>query len=242
MTTKRHHIDVSGISIEVVRKDIKNLHLGVYPPQGRVRVAVPLRLNDEEVRLAVVSRLSWIKKQQNDFDKQIRQSEREMITGESHYYLGQRYRLRVVEHDGPAYVKLANNTTMKLSVPHGADRVKREAVLHKWYRQQMRTQIPELIAKWEPKIGVIVSAWRIRKMKTLWGSCNAEERRICLNLELSKKPASCLEYIIVHEIVHLLERHHNERFRELMDKAMPQWRLHRDELNRAPLAHEDWMY
>ena len=228
--------------MEVVRKDIKNLHLGVYPPNGRVRVAVPLRLDDEAVRLAVISRLGWIRQQQNGFEHQDRQSEREMITGESHYYLGLRYRLDVIEHDGQAAVTLPNNTTLELRVRRGTDRDKREAVLHRWYRQRLREQIPQLIAKWEPEIGVTAAGWGIRKMKTRWGTSNLEARRIWLNLELAKKPALCLEYILVHEMVHFLERHHNERFRELMDRLMPQWRLHREELNRSPLAHENWVY
>lgn len=242
MTTKRHQIEVRGIPVEVVRKDIKNLHLGVYPPNGRVRVAVPLRLDDEAVRLAVISRLGWIRRQQDNFEQQDRQSEREMITGESHYYLGRRYRLDVIEHDGPAAVTLRNNRTLELRVRPETDRYKREAVLHRWYREGLREQIPSLIAKWEPEIGVTVAEWRIRKMKTRWGTCNIEARRIWLNLELAKKPASCLEFILVHEMVHFLERHHTDRFRELMESLMPQWRLHREELNRSPLAHENWQY
>ena len=242
MNIKPHRIEVRGIPVEVVRKDIKNLHLAIYPPNGRVRIAVPLRLDDEAVRLAVISRLGWIRRQQNGFEQQDRQSAREMITGESHYVEGQRYRLDVIEHDGPAAVSLPNNTTMELRVRPRTDRDKREAVLHRWYRQRLRKQIPELIAKWETVIGVTVTEWRIKKMKTRWGSCNIEAQRIWLNLELAKKPASCLEYILVHEMVHFLERHHNERFRQLMDRLMPQWNLHREELNRAPLAHEGWAY
>ena len=228
--------------MEVVRKDIKNLHLGVYPPEGRVRVAVPLRLDDEAVRLAVISRLPWIRRQQDGFECQDRQSQREMITGESHYVQGRRYRLDVVERDGPAEVCLPNNKTLELRVRPGTSREQREAVLHRWYRQRLREQIPPLIAKWEPEIGVTVAEWGIKKMKTRWGTCNIAARRIWLNLELAKKPASCLEYILVHEMVHLLERHHNERFKQVMDRLMPQWRLHREELNRAPLSHENWLY
>ena len=226
----------------MVRKDIKNLHLGVYPPNGRVRAAVPLRLDDEAVRLAIISRLGWIRRQQERFEQQVRQSQREMVTGESHYFQGRRYRLDVIEQNGPAGVRLRNRTTMELRVRPGTDRDKREVVLHRWYRQWLRGQIPQLIATWEPVVGVIVADWGIKKMKTRWGTCNIEARRIWLNLELAKKPVSCLEYILVHEMIHFIERHHDERFRESMDTLMPQWRLHRDELNRAPLAHEDWTY
>lgn len=242
MTTKHQSIEIRGIPVEVVRKDIKNLHVGVYPPHGRVRVAAPLRLDDDAVRLAVTSRLAWIRRQQAEFVQQERQSEREMVTGESHYFQGRRYRLDVIERGGPACVRLLNNTTMQLIVRPGADRDKREAVLQKWYRERLREQIPPLLAKWEPKVGVTVGEVRIKKMKTRWGSCNAEARRIWLNLELAKKPLLCVEYILVHEMVHFLERHHNDRFRDYMDALMPPWRVHREELNQAPLAHEEWHY
>jgi len=242
VTTERHQIEVRGIPVEVVRKDIKNLHLAVYPPTGRVRVAVPLRIDDGAVRLAVVSRLGWIRRQQERFGQQERQSQREMVSGESHYVQGRRYRLDVIEDNAPASVRLRNNRTLELRVRPGTDRRKREAVLHTWYRRRMREQIPDLIAQWEPVIGVDVADWGIKRMKTRWGTCNVDVRRVWLNLELAKKPSSCLEYILVHEMVHFLERHHNGRFQEYMDEFMPQWRLHRDELNGAPLAHEDWVY
>lgn len=228
--------------VDVVRKDIKNLHVGVYPPNGRVRVATPQRLDDEAVRLAVISRLGWIRRQQKGFKEQFRQSQREMITGESHYYQGRRYRLDVIKQDGPPSVRISNSTTMELRVRPGTDRDKREAVLLRWYRECMRKKIPPLLAKWEPNVGVEVAEARIKKMKTRWGTCTSEARRIWLNLELIKKPPACLEFILVHEMVHFLERHHNERFRKLMDKVMPQWQLHRKELNRAPLSHQEWKY
>ena len=240
MPTERRYIDVRGVSAEVVRKDIKNLHMGVYPPNGRVRVAVPLRLDDDAVRLALISRLGWIRRQQAGFENQDRQSQREFVTGESHYFNGRRYRLDVIERRGLPAVRLVNNTTMELRIRPGTDRDTREAVLHRWYRHRLRDQLPSLLAKWEPKVGVTVADLRIKKMKTRWGSCNAEARRIWMNLELAKKPVSCLTYILVHEMVHFLERDHNDRFRELMNRLMPQWRLHRDKLNRAPLAHEEW--
>ncbi len=242
MSTERHTIAVSGMTIEVVRKPIKNLHLGVYPPAGRVRIAVPLHIDDEAVRLAVISKLGWIRRQQRAFDRQPRQSQREMVAGESHYVFGRRYRLRVVEEDAPARVTIRGNTHLILRVRPGTSAEKREEILSQWYRRRLRAVVPELIARWEPVIGVQVAEWGIRRMKTRWGTCNIEAGRIWLNLELAKKPPQCLEYILVHEMVHLLERHHNDRFRECMDRFMPQWRLHRDELNRWPLAHEDWEY
>ena len=228
--------------MEVVHKDIKNLHVGVYPPQGRVRVAAPLRLSKEAIRLAVISRLGWIHRQQTHFAKQDRQSKREMITGESHYYQGRRYRLDVIEHDGPPAVYLRNNTKLELRVRPKTKQDKRAIILNQWYRQQLRGQFPALLAKWETKAGVKVTEVRIKKMKTRWGTCNAEARRIWLNLELAKKPVSCLEYILVHEMVHHQERHHTDHFRDRMDTLLPSWRLLREELNRAPLAHEEWKY
>lgn len=228
--------------MEIVRKDIKNLHVGVYPPKGRVRVAAPLRLADESARLAVISRLGWIRRRQKGFGQQQRQSRREMITGESHYYQGRRYRLDVIEHDGPALVRIRNNSKLELRVRPGTERAKREAILQEWYRRRLREKLARLLERWEPAAGVAVTEVGIRKMKTRWGTCNTEARRIWLNLELAKKPASCLEYILVHEMVHLMERHHTERFRELMDERMPQWRSCREELNRAPLSHENWDY
>ncbi len=233
---------MNGLSVDVVRKAIKNLHLGVYPPNGRVRVAAPLAVSDEAVRLAVIGKLSWVKRQRAKFEVQPRQSRREMVSGESHYFLGKRYRLNVIERNKAAQLVLRNKSIMDLYVRPGTNAEKREQILQRWYRQRLREQIPQLIAKWEPEIGVTVADWGIKKMKTKWGSCNADTRRIWLNLELAKKPVQCLEYIMVHELTHLLERHHNNRFRELMDRLMPQWRLHREELNRAPLAHDEWRY
>lgn len=235
-------MEVRGISIEVVRKDIKNLHVGVYPPNGRVRVAAPLGLDDESVRLAVISRLSWINRHRAEFERQVRETQRELVTGESHHYLGRRYRLDVVEASGSSSVQLHNNTTMRLRVPRGANREARDTVLQRWYRSRLREQIPPLLARWQLNLGVSVSEVRIKRMKTYWGSCNADARRIWLNLELVKKSASCLEYMLLHEMVHLLERHHNDRFVTLMDGLMPRWRLRRKALNRAPLGHEAWKH
>lgn len=242
MSTDRHEIQIAGMAVEVVRKDIKHVHVGVYPPAGRVRVAAPLRFDDEAVRLAVVSRLGWIRRKQKGFAGQDRQSQREIVTGESHYFQGRRYLLAVNECDGAPKVRLVGNASLELRVPPGFDPAQRDAVLQRWYRRQLRALLPALLAKWEPRIGKPVSEVRIKKMKTRWGSCNASARRVWLNLELIKKPVGCLEYVLVHELVHLHERHHNDRFLEWMDSLLPAWRVHRDELNRAPLAHEEWTY
>lgn len=221
MTTEMHHLTISGIKVEVVRKDIKNLHLGVYPPHGRVRVAAPLVLNDEAVRLAVIDKLGWIKRQKTKFAEQPRQSRREMVNGESHYFLGKRYRLRVHEHNAPASVAVRGIASLDLFVRPGTSAEQRETILLRWHREQLKALIPPLLEKWQPIFGVQIADWGIKKMKTKWGSCNIEARRVWFNLELAKKPVRCLEYIVVHEMVHLLERHHNDRFMELMDQYMP---------------------
>jgi len=242
VNTEAHQISVSDVVVDVVRKDIKNLHLAVYPPDGRVRVAAPLLIDDEAVRLAVVSKLAWIKRQQDLFQSQDRQSAREYVSRESHYYWGDRYLLNVAYHDAPPQVVVRNKSTLDLFVRGGSNTAQRERVLQEWYRQRLKEAIPPLIAKWEPIIGVEIADWRVKRMKTKWGTCTIEARRIWLNLELVKKPPQCLEYIIVHEMVHLLERHHNDRFVAYMDEFMPQWRLFRGELNQAPLAYETWEY
>lgn len=242
MTTEARRITIGGIAVDVVRKDIKNLHLGVYPPHGRVRVAAPLVVSDEAVRLAVIDKLGWIKRQRTKFAEQPRQSHRQMVNGESHYFLGRRYRLRVHEQVGPAHVALRGIASLDLFTRPGTSPEQREAILSQWYRDQLKVLIPRLLEKWQPRVRVQVAAWGVKKMKTKWGSCNVDSRRVWLNLELAKKPLQCLEYIVVHELVHLLERHHNERFTALMDGLMPSWRAHRRELNAGLLAHDTWTY
>ena len=237
-----HSFQVRGIRVEVVRKDIKNLHLGVYPPMGRVRVAVPLVISDEAVRLAVIDKLGWIKRQKTRFAQQPRQSQREMVNGESHYFLGKRYRLRVHEVDAPARVAVRGIASLDLFVRPGTLPAQRDAVLQRWYREQLKALVPGLLDKWQPVIGVQASHWGIKKMKTKWGSCNTSAKRIWLNLELAKKPLVCLEYIVVHELVHLLERRHSELFTALMDRFLPDWRVCRDVLNGGVLGHEAWDY
>lgn len=242
MTTDIHHLTVSGILVEVVRKDIKNLHLGVYPPDGRVRVAAPLVVSDEAVRLAVIDKLGWVRRQKTRFAEQSRQSQREMVSGESHYFLGQRYRLRVHEQDAPARIAVRGIASLDLFVRPGADAEQRETVLLRWYREQLKALILPLMEKWQPILGVQVADWRIKKMKTKWGSCNPVSQRVWFNLELAKKPVQCLEYIVVHELLHLLERHHNDRFATLMEMHLPQWRQYREMLSQTPLGHEEWAY
>lgn len=240
MSTESRNITVSGLIVEVVRKPIKNLHLGVYPPLGRVRVAAPLTVDDEAVRLAVVGKLGWIKRQRAKFQAQPRQSERLMVSGESHYFLGRRYRLRVHETTGSLRIVLRGKATMELFVRTGTTVERREQVLQDFYRAELKRLLPELLEKWQSKLGVEARAWGIKRMKTKWGTCNIEARRIWLNLELAKKPVQCLEYILVHELAHLHERHHNDRFISLLDQHLPQWHLLREQLNSSLLADECW--
>ena len=242
MNTEARHVTVSGIKVEVVRKDIKNLHLGVYPPHGRVRVAAPLVGSDEAVRLAVIDKLGWIKRQKAKFADQPRQTQREMVNGESHYFLGQRYRLRVHERDALASVAVRGVASLDLFVRPGASADQREAVLLQWYREQLKVLIPPLLEKWQPILGVHASHWGIKKMKTKWGSCNPTAKRLWFNLELAKKPVMCLEYLVVHELVHLLERNHTERFTALMNGFLPNWSVCRVTLNSGVLGHEVWAY
>ena len=239
MTTASAYLTVGGIDIDVIHKDIRHLHIGVYPPLGRVRVAAPLRFDDEQVRLAVVQRLAWIKRQRKQLQAAPRQTEREMITGESHYVWGNRLRLKVVERPGRAHIEIDGDRLVIYTSPDSTAESRR-AALERWYRDQLRLALPRLIEKWENELQVTVPKWTVRRMKTKWGSCNRESRHIWFNLELAKKHPNCLEYIVVHEMTHYLERKHGERFASLMDQRLPDWELRRTELNGAPLAEEEW--
>ena len=205
-----------------------------------MRVAAPLAVSDAAVRLAVIGKLGWIKRQQARFAAQPRLSPRELVGGESHTVFGRRYRLRVVPSVGVAEVVLRPGLRLELHISADASLARRERVLKAWYREKLKARVPTLLEKWQPLLGVEAVAWGIRKMKTRWGTCNVEARRIWLNLELAHKLPQCLEYILVHELAHLIERTHNDRFVALMNRHLPQWRLRRQQLNAAPLAHENW--
>ena len=234
-------IQLGNISIEVEQKDIKNLHLSVYPPKGRVRIAAPARMKLDTIRIYAISKLSWIKKQQAKILSQKREAPREYLTKESHYYFGKRYQLKVIELDTVPIVNLTHKT-IELYVRPGSSIEKRKEVLENWYRDQLREISDDLISQWEKKMKVKVEEFGIRKMKTKWGTCNEETKRIWLNFELVKKPIECIEYIVVHEMIHLLERLHNDQFLSLMEKYMPQWKFYREELNRLPVSHGEWSY
>lgn len=240
MTTEASHLTVSGIRVQIERKDIKNLHLGVYPPNGRVRVAAPLVISNDAIRLAVIDKLGWIRRQRTKFAEQPRQSAREMVNGESHYVFGRRYRLRVHEQPGKQYVALRGIASLDLFVNPARTIEQREAVLLRWYRQQLKELVVQMVEQWQNTLGVQANAWGIKKMKTKWGSCNPVSKRLWFNLELAKKPVQCVEYIVAHELAHLLERNHTDRFTRLLDQHLPSWRQHREALNMQHLAHEEW--
>lgn len=240
MTIKSRVLTIGGVRVAVVRKPIKNLHLGVYPPDGRVRVATPLAVSDTAVRVAVIGKLRWIRRQQAAFAQQPRESRREMVSGESHYFLGRRYRLQVVEVEGTSGVSIRNPRIIELYARREHDAERREHVFQRWYRERLRELVPPILKKWEAALGVEVAEWGIKRMKTKWGSCNAEARRVWLNLELAKKPPECLEYVIAHEVAHLVMRKHDDRFVSLMDRHMPKWRAYRKQLNADPIGYATW--
>lgn len=234
-------ITISDLKIDVTYKDIKNVHLSVYPPSGKVRVSAPFRLDLDTIRIYAISRLSWIRKQQAKLNAQARESARDYISRESHYYLGKRYLLKIVEIDGAPKITL-KHSVIKMQIRPDTPAEKRGVMLDDWYRQRMKEIVPAFIHTWERTLNVDVRDFGIKKMKTKWGSCNRKASRIWLNLELAKKPMSCIEYVVVHELVHLLERTHGEKFIALMDQFLPGWKFRKEELNQHPLSHQNWDY
>ncbi len=232
---------LGDVAVDVVLKDIKNIHLSVYPPAGRVRVSAPLRMSLDTIRVFTISKLAWIKQQQKKLRDQERETPREYLERESHYVWGKRYLLVIAETVATPGVELTHRR-MLLRVRPGTDEAKREAIVRAWYRDQLRTAVPPLIAKWEPILGVKVARFFVQQMKTKWGSCVPVPCHIRLNTELAKKPHECLEYVVLHEMVHLLEPTHNAQFVALMDRFMPRWQYHRQALNRLPVRHEQWEY
>ena len=238
MSTANAYLTVAGFGVDVVYKNIKNLHISVYPPVGRVRVAAPHRLDEDTIRLAIVQRLPGIKKQREQLQTAARQTERHMVSGETHYVWGERLRLDSSRR-GRSKVSVSGKT-LWLTTPADYSEEQRRAVLDNWYRKELKAAVPPLLAKWQPIVGEEIVKVVVRRMKTKWGTCQTESRAIWLNPELAKKNPRCLEYLVVHELTHFIERTHNERFVKLMDLHMPDWRARRDELNGAPLAAEEW--
>lgn len=233
MNTKAKICSISGVSVELVRKDVKNIHLWVYPPNGRVRLVVPYETSEEEIRIFLLSRRNWIKKEQTAYKNQKRQTEREYVSGESIYIWGRQYRLEIT-HSNKNNVEI-NDDRLILQVRKRSTASQREKVINEWYRSELKTKIPALIKKWESILKVHVNDWGVKNMKTRWGTCNTETGKIWLNLQLAKKPISGLEYIVVHEMIHLIERKHNETFKKQMTLCLPFWKETRKELNECIL-------
>ena len=238
-TASSVQLEIGEFCVDVVYKVIKNLHISVYPPVGRVRVAAPDRMDEDTVRRAVVQRLPWIRREREQLLAAERQTEREMLSGETHYVWGQRYLLDVSRTSGNHRVEPVGSTLWVIA-SQGATVEERFGVLDRWHRRELRAALPGLLAKWAHVIEVAVPKVVVRRMKTRWGTCVTESGTIWLNSELAKKNPRSLEYVVVHELVHFHERCHNQRFLGLMDGYLPDWRSRRDELNEAPLSYENW--
>ena len=235
-------ISIRGVEIQVVKKSVKNLHISVLPPIGRVRITAPLKMDDEAIRMAVIPRFSWIKKQQVKFRNQERQTIREYVSGESHYFLGKSYRLKLETTDKKPTVFIKGKTQIVMQVVKDLTTEKRGELLTKWYREKLQEVLHKQLSRWEKKMDVKANKVGIRQMKTRWGSCNHPKKTIWLNLDLIKKPSFCIEYVLVHEFCHLKEVKHNKAFLKLMDKNMPKWKMYKEILNKMPLSYESWRY
>ena len=225
-------IIVEGIEISVTRKKIKNINLSVHPPGGQVRISAPLRTSDKTIKDFVNSKMPWIQKHRARFKNQGRVIQNQYVDGEIYYILGKKYKLNIVYIDkNPKKVEISADDSINLYIKEDTTREERARIIKEWRRQELKLSIPPLIEKWESIMGVKVEEFGVKQMKTRWGTCNVAAKRIWINLELSNKTPNCLEYIVVHEMVHLLERDHNERFTAYMDQFLPNWRTIKAELN-----------
>ena len=232
-------IRIGDLAIHVTRKAIKNVHLSVHPPHGRVTLAAPTATRLDVARAYAITRLGWIQAQQQKLASQARETPRRFVARESHYLWGRRHLLTVVHKDARPAISL-DHKRITLSVRPGADTAKRADVIHEWHKSLLHAVVPALIKKWEPRLKVNVAGYFLQRMKTKWGSCNHQAGHIRLNTELVKKPKDLLEYVVVHEMAHLLAPTHSERFVAILDKHYPTWREARVELNELPLAAEAW--
>ncbi|MDN5936193.1 MAG: M48 family metallopeptidase [Nitrosospira sp.] len=233
------NLELANLHIRVTRKAVRNLHLSVNPPDGTVRITAPDWMGTDSIRLFAINKLGWIRREQKKMRAQERETPREYIEDESHYVWGQRYLLHIIEHDAsPAVSLTARHLVLRLRP--GTETAEREAILYAWYREEMRRAIADLLAEWQPRVGRVANRVFIQRMKTKWGSCNTRRGHIRLNSELARKPRKCLEYVLLHEMMHLREPTHNSNFIALMDALMPHWRDRRDVLNRLPVRNEDF--
>lgn len=224
-------INVLNISAEVEWKKIKNIHLTIYPPNARIHVSAPLFMTEEAIRLFLISKQAWIKQKVSQVLNQNRQTTREYVSGENHYFKGQRFRLKVIYHNAPAKVEIQGNEFINLYVREGVTEERKAEIIKEWYREKLKETLPELISKWEAIIGVKANKWSIKQMKTIWGSCNHRTKNILFNLELIKKPLYCIEYVVVHELLHIKVRLHNKEYISLLNKYFPNWKQIKNELN-----------
>lgn len=232
-------IQIGELLIRMTRKDIKNVHLSVHPPDGRVTLAAPKATRPEVARAYAISKLGWIRKQQEHLRNQAREAPRRFVERESHYLWGRRHLLSIVHRDAKPFVSL-DHKRITLNVRPGTNAAKRAEILHEWHKSLLHGVVPALIEKWEPKLQVKVRGYFLQRMKTKWGGCNHHFGHIRLNTELVKKPKDLLEYVIVHEMVHLREPTHNQRFIAILQEHYPTWREARNELNQLPLSAETW--
>lgn len=232
------NVEIAGQQVEIIRKKIKNLHVGVYPPEGHVRVAAPTSVSLDAIRHAVLTRLAWIKRKQAEFRRQARETPREFVSGETHYVFGRPCRLEVQRQAGRPAIEMAPGGRLLLSCKPDADLDSRSSQMTLWYRRLLQEKVRPRVDKWAEKLAVEVPAWGIKRMKTKWGSCNAKQGKIWINLELAKKPIYCLDYVILHEMTHLISPRHDEIFVSTLEQHMPGWRQIRSDLNTLPLAYE----
>lgn len=237
----RTTLNLGDMTVDVLQKDIKNVHLSVYPPTGAVRISAPSSMKLDTIRVYAISKLEWIRKEQAKVAGQDRETKREFLERESHYVWGKRYLLTLTEANQAPCIELSHQR-LHMQVRPGTDAVKREKLLDAWYRSLLREAVPPLVAKWEKRMGVQVNRFYVRQMRTKWGSCNHHAGTIRLNTDLAKKPPICLEYLVVHEMAHLLEPTHNARFHAVMTRHLPNWKLYQETLNRLPVRHVDWRY
>lgn len=231
-TTRSTLIKIDETKVNVDFKPIKNIHLTVYPPDGRVHVSAPDIMDEESVKLFVISRIGWIHTKQQELSEQPRQTDREYISGEDHYFLGARYRLQVETHMMPPHVAVKSRQFILMSVKPGTTREQRQMLMNNWYRAELTKVIKPMIEKWADAMDTTYSDWQIQEMQTRWGSCNYATKRLLFNLQLAKKPRTCIEYVVVHELAHTKVRLHNEKFWALMDRYLPDWQIRKDRLDR----------
>lgn len=226
---------INGIDIEVERKNIKNVHLSVYPPNGRVHISVPETFSDSRIEMYVLQKWVWIEEKREALTSYSYQSDREFVSGEAHFYKGQKYRLKVNRHTTGAFCVFIQGDYIVVNVHTDTTPDNIRATLYQWYKSQLTPIIQNFLEKWQPKLGVKLDTWEIRLMDARWGSCSQETKKAYFNVELAKKPVDCVEYVVVHELLHLLERTHTERFYHLLDMSIPAWQELKQKLNEFPI-------